>query len=253
MDCELKDRERYIAEYVNSTLPEEDLSRFEEHYFQCRQCLMEVQAVVDAASIISADGKRLADRPPPRKKAFLNISMSSAAGSRVKWGIAFASAALIILMIILSDVNNRIEDTYTGEKETYSDPVITDKEPEPVHGDDLAAMTGPSFEPSQYMEEWITETQRSSAGNVKVIAPVPGKIFSDEDVQFSLQTREEPIYLIILSNQEEEVFSARIQAGHRMILAEKEIFPGAGLYYWKIENEEEVIYTGKFYYLKTEK
>jgi hypothetical protein len=249
MDCELKERERYIAEYVNGTLPEEDMARFEEHYFQCSQCFMDVTTVVDAASLIAADGKRLT--ASQRKKTFLNISMPSA-GSRVKWGIAFASAALIILMILLSDNNFKTEDSYTSENETYSDPEITEKEPEP--GDDFATMTGPSFEPSQYMEEWITETHRSSADDVKVISPAAGKIFSDEDVQFSWQTRAESgVNLIILNNQEEEVFSAQLNTGNKQsILADKKIFREAGLYYWRIENEEEVIYINKFYYLKTE-
>jgi hypothetical protein len=57
--------------------------------------------------------------------------------------------------------------------------------------------------------------------------------------------------LKIFNNSEKEIYSSTIDERKEQPVNVKvsEFFSQPGLYYWRIESEEEVLYVGKFYFL----
>jgi hypothetical protein len=64
-----------------------------------------------------------------------------------------------------------------------------------------------------------------------------------------------PVTLVVLNNKEEKVFSSIVNKeqfpDYRFVVNTNSKFK-SGLYYWKIEDENEVLYVSKFYLVKAE-
>jgi hypothetical protein len=56
MNCRLKNRERVLADYLTGELAESDMAAFEQHYFECADCMQDLRAGKDAISLIEKEG-----------------------------------------------------------------------------------------------------------------------------------------------------------------------------------------------------
>jgi len=98
-----------------------------------------------------------------------------------------------------------------------------------------------NFTPSSNLEDLIDSELR--AASLEMLAPKNGSEVQDEIV---FKWRGEPLeglQLKILNNREEALFNFPAPDG-QLIFSEK-LRPG--LYYWKLETEEELLHVGKFY------
>jgi hypothetical protein len=183
-----------------------------------------------------------------------------------RMGIAFATAAAVLIFIMLlpdSKNQNVINDKVVikDKKTTSGKDTLKPKEEQQGPEQDkniFAELTGPAFEPNLYLEEWITENVRSGREVIDtVLSPVLGEKFYDEEIVFKWNMIEkEPVSLKIIDNFEKEIFSSIpdvIQYPLLTLQLKPGIIKQSGLYYWRIENENEVLYVGKFYFLKKEK
>ena len=62
-----------------------------------------------------------------------------------------------------------------------------------------------------------------------------------------------PVNLVIMNNDEDVIFSTRVSSDNfpeYSLSASQNDFKKSGLYYWRIEDEIEVLYLGKFYFIK---
>lgn len=108
-----------------------------------------------------------------------------------------------------------------------------------VQGDLLAV----NFAPSEALDPLVGAVTRS--GGLSVIRPDNGaELEIGQRVVFSWQTQaEQPLTLRLLNNREEEVFSLAAKGGS----LESPVALAPGLYYWKLETEDDLIYVGKFF------
>ena len=99
-----------------------------------------------------------------------------------------------------------------------------------------------NFTPSETLEPLVGAVTRGSG--VSEIKPANGaELKIGEAVVFSWQTSvAEPLTLRLLNNREEEIFSRSV-VGNRFSSPE---IPEPGLYYWKLETAEDLLYVGKF-------
>lgn len=100
-----------------------------------------------------------------------------------------------------------------------------------------------NFIPADDFEALIGTTFRSN--NINVLSPEPGRHFQKEElITFSWDLKNsEFLYITILNNREEIVFRQEISVAKY----ETAKISTPGLYYWKLENEEELLYVGKFH------
>jgi len=106
---------------------------------------------------------------------------------------------------------------------------------------EAVALYAANFEASPNLEDLIDSEFRSSA--LEALLPKNGSDVQGEIV-FKWQG-ESPtgLQLKILNNHEEALFTSPVQ-GTQLVFKEK-LKPG--LYYWKLETEEELLHIGKFY------
>ena len=103
-----------------------------------------------------------------------------------------------------------------------------------------------NFESSPYLDEMLTDISR--APSVTVLSPKNDANFT-ADIRFQWEPLEaEALYLKILNNRGEALFDFT-PTDNQFVLTE-DLAPG--LYYWKLETEEELIYLGRFFVNKPE-
>lgn len=100
-----------------------------------------------------------------------------------------------------------------------------------------------NFVPSDQLEGLSGEVFRS--GGFEAISPALSQVFSPGSaISFQWkQDSNQPLELIVLDNLGKELFRKAISANDFEWTAPKR----PGLYYWKLESEEELLFTGKFF------
>lgn len=264
MGCKLKNRDELISKYINGELPEEEAKVFEEHYFQCETCFNELRAAEDAVNLIERSGESAFDAGGLGnvKTGFFERIFKS---TRTKqWSMAVGTAVIIIAVLLLTlpvheDKKTEYNKTPIAKIDTVgksgTKEIQTQKHEERDQNKDFSAvLSGPEFKPNPYLEEWSAENIRSGIEKLDtVLSPQLGEKFYNKKITFQWKMiRNEAVSLKILTNQEKEIFTATTgeQFPEYIISAPQNIFKHSGLYYWRIEDENEVLYVGKFYFIK---
>jgi len=262
MGCNLKNRHELIANYLVGELPEDEAKSFEEHYFQCEICFKELKAVEEAINLIEREGPSILAAGKPTEKNLISIikrlTLPDLSAPK-RWRIAVTAAAAVAIFLMLLTtrndqgiINNKVvsKDNGTSErKDTLSKKGI-------IQNDDMIAeLSGPAFKAIPYLEEWITESVRSDNDKIDtVLYPRIGEKFHDEDIIFKWRMVNNKIAsLKILNNIEKEIFTStpeEMQSPLFSIKVGSKTIKQSGLYYWRLEDENEVLFVGKFYFLK---
>lgn len=148
--------------------------------------------------------------------------------------------------IIISE-NHKIDQKLNESSENAQEVI--------QRNDNLVLLSGSSFEPSNYLENWIKENIRSTSNRIdKVFSPVLGDTIKNNKVMFSWRMAEnDKVSIKIMNNLEEEIYKSTAdpsQFPNYNIRISSRTIKQSGLYYWQVENEDEVLFTGKFYFLR---
>lgn len=262
MKCNLENREDLISKYLMNELSDEESLHFEEHYFTCKDCFEELKALEQSVVMVSKEGKTAFD--PKTQLSKRNIfSLIPTFSTPLKIGFAFASLILLfVLYSALFNTPNKPKDDQqiiSQEKENIENKIDSSKtkSDNPISKEEnlIAELSGPSFDTSPYYEEWINENVRS--GNIlieKVISPRNNDKYLNQSILFKWRMTENvPVNLVIMNNDDDIVFSEKVSADNfpeYLFSLSQTKFEKSGLYYWRIEDEVEVLYLGKFYFIK---
>lgn len=264
MKCNLENREDLIGKYLMNELSDEESLIFEEHYFACEVCFNELKATEQSLSLVAKEGGDSFEviKQSKTKKIF---SFIPAFSTNVKFGFAFAALALLFILYFTpktettqpTDTKQIITETQT-EPEQNIDTIKTQSE-KPIEQKEnlIAELSGQEFNASPYYEEWINENVRT--GNIlidKVILPKNSDKYLNQSVLFKWRMNEDiPVNLVIMNNDDDVIFSTKVPSDNfpeYSFSVSKNDFKKSGLYYWRIENEVEVLYLGKFYFVKSQ-
>jgi hypothetical protein len=276
MECELKNRNELITSYLLGEISDTEAKVFEEHYFECDLCFKELRIAEDALKLIVKDGKTIfepevhpnlteSESKSYEKKYFNNIRklIFPELNTHFRWAIAFTSIAVlaIIFFFLFQEKQSTInEKVITNNEETIlenQDDLTADtlnKQVEEQNKNDFAELTGPEFEAMPYFEEWISENVRSQNNKVvSVFSPTIGEKFYNREIIFHLKLNRPSngIIIKIMNNLEKEIYISALngQLPEFTFKATPDIFKQSGLYYWRIEDENDVLFIGKFYFL----
>lgn len=262
MKCVLKDRESLISKYLLNELSDEESLKFEEHYFQCEECFNELRAAEDALNLITNEGRSAFQSS---KGSYSNsiFMFFKALSNPIRIGFAFALVVLVFVLYFalkndstqLSEEQKIFTDKENTQKQEVDTSIVQPQKQASPESNLIAELSGPRFNPNPYYEEWINENVRSTSGLVdKVLSPVAGDTIFSSTVLFKFRlSADEPVRLVILDNNENEIKSVQLKNDNLICsfrLNASEI--KSGLYYWKIEDENEVLYVSKFYFVKAE-
>ncbi len=261
MKCNLENREVLISKYLLNELSDEESLKFEEHYFKCEDCFKELKAAEDALNIIAEEGSTAFEKIKTQS-AESNFSFIPSFSFPVKIGFAFAGFALLFALYVIFKNNSTdsfntpkiITQTQDDENLKIDSSKTLEEKPFEKNENLIAELSGPAFNPNAYYEEWINENVRSGNNLIeRVIAPKNG-IKTYDDLTFKWVMKENAkIQLSILDNLEEKIYSVNISKEDFPEITQTvsaDNFKKSGLYYWRIEDENEVLFVGKFYFVK---
>lgn len=252
MHCNLKNREELISRYISGDLPENEAKAFEEHFFGCELCFSQLKAADDALNIIKQEGRSAFHSEKSLEKS--NNFLELFSPKRIVFAAAVVTA-LFLVYILSGPVEKNINDEELKIVEKDSEEEnenITQKDFEKSEEKVFADLSGPAFEPNPYIEEWITDNLRSENNIDTIISPLMNDTLSGK-INFKWRMIDEgEVFLKIITNNEEIIFSSdQMNSKLNEVEVNEEIFNSSGLYYWRLEDENEVLYIGKFYFIKT--
>jgi len=206
--CDYADRERLIDAYSGNTLSETEAEEFEDHFFGCEICSVEIRMLQELQPVIATNE---------------NVQIESAEVSTKKssWTSSkYVIAAIVVLGLVIGF-------------RLFLDAGVNNQE------DGLAAR----MSPSPHYEQLIRQDWRS--GSLENILPQNFAEISGS-VSFSwIDTKEEKMILSIYSNTDLEVISRRgVLPPQSVNTQTKNMLPG--LYYWSLEGESGLRHIGKF-------
>lgn len=162
-----------------------------------------------------------------------------------RWNTYYRIAAMVLLGIGIAAAALMLErgsepQGQSAERQTVSPGIQEEPEPPaakaPSHDNRLAA----NFVPSPMYEGFVGEHRRSEGA--EILSPSLGASVSKR-VAFVWDTRAAgPFLLTVLNNRGSEVYSTDVH-GQSFVLT-KDLIPG--LYYWKVETNDDVLLVGKF-------
>lgn len=213
MKCDLKNRDQQIEAFLARTLSPEEAEAFSEHFFNCDVCYEQLRLREEMQNLIRAEGKVLfADAHATQHERRRRFALPAL---KLKWFLVPAVAVAIIAFFIITQ-------TKDGSKQ----------------------FSGPSFDESANLEDVIRHPTYRSSRLLRVISPANGAIISGQ-ARFRWRTEYGgPIYWKLLDNKEKVVASDTTRNDEYEL--KKTTLP-PGLYYWKLESDEDLLHVGKFF------
>ena len=232
MNCKFKYREAFIEKYLAKKLTESEQILFEEHFFSCEECFSELETTKQLMEMVKEEGEVLfpeyVKKPIHEKGTKLKISDLINKAFPPKWyfrpspGYAFIAAAIIIVVIY------------------FLNPSVDSKNDIP-----MAELYAANYIVSENLEYLIDQGYRDN-NFVKVLSPQNGITVQDEVLFNLVSETEQKLYLKILNNEEDLLHKFTLDKNRLLFnIIENKIDPG--LYYWKLENDEELLQLGNFF------
>lgn len=218
MNCDKISRQQIIDDYIHGRLTDEEREAFDAHCFECDRCFNELQFYEEVIGRIREDAPVLfSDYLDQRGKSgpsgilkILERLADVLMIHKARWMAAVGTLSLAVLCLLVFQ-----------HKQPVSHPVD-------------------HFKPLPYLEEIITDVYRSDS--IRLISPAIGAV-CDHEITFQWEgTAGETVSLIILNNLGEEQY--RETTSDQQWVCNKNLSPG--LYYWKLETEDELLKVGKF-------
>jgi hypothetical protein len=105
------------------------------------------------------------------------------------------------------------------------------------------------FAENKQWEQRLSDRLRSSA-ELHLISPISGTNYDGDRLVFEWTPgKKQKIFLGLMNNENKEIFYKEV-SGNKVVLLASEINLSPGLYYWVLENEEDVLSVGKVFYKK---
>ena len=224
MECNSKNRQETITNYLEGRLSRSEQDAFEEHLFNCDECYRELGLQEDVRNLVQREGNILFEDYLKKKRLKQNIWEKLIKEILIlfkepepKWVYVPLAIATIVLLIFLI---------------MPSSPPIDPQ----------------NFKESTYLEDLMSTRFRSSY-SFEIESPKNG-INIEDDLEFKWNTDYEGLLFInIFNNREEKVLNFTVENNQLVIQDLDEKLP-PGLYYWKLESKRSIFFIGKFFVLK---
>lgn len=209
MPCNFSHRDQTLEAYIRNELNEPEKSGFEKHLFSCASCRKDLQVWDAVTGLVKSEGQALINRDP----GFIQKGLRWFKPKHHGWiwagsGLAGAAAAVALFMLI------GIPNDSVDQEEPFA----------------------------PYLEERVGQVHRSAA--LTILSPQPGEIV-DPPPRFQWQNPlNESLTLVLLDAHGNEITSKTVGSGETQVLLQNTFSPG--VYYWKLESANELIYVGKF-------
>jgi len=263
MNCKFNNREGFIEKYLKNELDEREHVLFEEHYFSCDDCINELETTKQIFEMVKEEGKGLFAeyiKPPEaltnsKKRGFVDKNISRKWDIQPNFSYSIIAATLLFVgiyfLIPSGDYKNHAPSNLNHAMSKNNVPTQTDEnaiimeETEIVSEVPMAELYAANYIASDDLEYLIDQGFRDN-DFVKVLSPET-VITAKEEILFNwVSDSEQQLYLKILNNQEDVLHKLAPENNKILFnITENKLDPG--LYYWKLENDDELLQLGKFF------
>ncbi|MCP4311138.1 MAG: zf-HC2 domain-containing protein [Bacteroidetes bacterium] len=245
-----KNKDLVIDSYIRNELSEVDADSFEEHLLYCKECrdaLLMRERIAGSIQNLAAKENlqgQIDFRHRSRKQKVLIGLFAAAAGVALVLGIFHVSnrdipSGLSKNMAMDTVLNTLQNPEAKGEEmEVLSESIEVDLGELPEDRRSYLA----SCQPNPIYENQIGIHLRS--GNLQVLSPpdsVERYVGSFIEVQYQAPQLDS-LFLVLLNRHGEILSEEKIASPHELILHVQ-----AGLYYWQLTDNEELLHTAKIY------
>lgn len=272
MACKIKIREELIDSYVSGEMTEEQAGLFEQHFFECDECLDELKKTASLAEFVKSQAPAVFPEFF-KEKAGLDDQKAGRLEADITWwspnrisAVAIAAALLIVVVTAVTQLWNRnpdedsvqrklvVEDSSevedsgkirsveaTGNQNDSLKKEESEKTPvlEPVR----KTRDPDRFESLASLENIVGQSFRSTNG-IKVESPKDGETLTGKtEFAWSVGSRME-VTLKILDNRGLLVLEKTTEENKLQLDLSNLV---QGLYYWKLETEYDLLHVGKFF------
>ncbi|MDZ7391613.1 MAG: zf-HC2 domain-containing protein [candidate division KSB1 bacterium] len=260
MKCEIENRDQLIDYYLAGELSPAEREKFEEHCFNCDVCFQELRFRGLCVALIRKEGAGLFADYLARQRAEKGIAyLFKKMNERLlvqqgrRWIYATATVGIIFLVVLFSykklfvqaEQQSQIvigDNTAIIEQESNtaqtSEPAVLAKRAEPKT--EMSQAYAMNFRPLPYLEAMIDDVTRSFS--LTVLSPRINEKLSGNILFRWAGDSANVASLKILNNRGAEIFATEPE--QNQFIFKERLAPG--LYYWKLESKEEVVYVGKF-------
>ncbi len=206
---------------------------------ECKRSIFEIYNITDFHEYTSLGRHPYFDQKKTFFKPSRRIITRIAAGIIIGFGLVF----LAYLYYPTGDTPIAIDDPPLEEpvEPTPPDTIAPeDIPPAPREVPDPAELYAANFEPSPFYENLVDQPLRSHI--VRIQTPQPDDKITN-DVYFSWESYVPiTVHLHILDNRDHVIWSTTTDK-QSIIYSDD---PAPGIYYWRLETDEELLYVGKF-------
>lgn len=209
MPCTFPHRDQILEAYISDNLKEPEKSVFEEHLFSCQTCRQELLLWDTMAGLVKKKGRALIKKDP----GVIQTGLRWFKQKHQRWiwaGSGLAGAAAAVALFMLFGIPNDSADQ------------------------------GEPFAP--YLEERVGQVHRSAA--LTILSPQPGAIIDPPPCFRWQDPLKQALTLVLLDAHGNEISSKTVDSGATQAVLQNTLSPG--VYYWKLQSADELIYVGKF-------
>lgn len=212
--CGIPNRAEVIDQYLAGELSDSEIQAYDEHTFYCETCSDELQFRIETIGILKRQ-ESLETKTARIMPLFKRIKTQS-------WPVIAVAAVLLIALFSWDQIQRQqIEEQ--------------------------RRLFAANSKPSSFYEDMLKDQFRSDV--VTVTLPDTGFNVKD-DLVFSYEGGEGiKVFIKIFNNKEEELLMLEPD-GNTFVFENVPQKLEPGLYYWKLEDEDEMLYLGKFYVKK---
>ncbi len=204
---------------------------------ECKRSIFEIYTITDDYDYNSMGPHPYFDQKKTLFKLSGKIITRIAAGVIIVFGVAY----LTYLYYPAEDPQIAIDEPPVEAVEPAPPDIeIEETPPEPREVPDPAELYAANFEPSPFYENLVDQPLRSHI--IRVQTPQPNEEITN-DIHFTWETQTPTrVHLHILDNKGNEIRSTTTDE-QSIIFTDN---PDPGIYYWRLETGEELLYVGKF-------
>lgn len=239
--------EGIIEKYLLHRLKERETDEFEEHLLYCKECrtqLSETKKIMTLTQYMAVHTSRGETKVITKKSVLLYQSWMKAAAVLL---IALCSAGLIWSFLQKPTKSLVQSKNKTSPVKNFEDSISNKN----VSHNSLKSKIAINylencFQKLPRFESQIGQEYRSDA--IEIISPKSMKTFiSSENVDFQWQKTDiKSLVLSLYNNQGKLIFQKEIPS---IFILKQVLSPG--LYYWQLETEDDIVFTGKFFVVKS--
>ncbi len=232
-----------IEKYLLHQLSDDDAAAFEEHLLICQECRSELEKMETILVHVGRSKvQEIFSDESSRKQRPFRLKPGFSAFYRMAASLLIFIGISVILIYFLKR-ERKPEYQIVNEPVTQADTIRqSPTDSLAIHNhtgshSGYLASDDKAFKPSSFYEPLVSNIYRSA--QLKIIEPVVN--YKTGEIIFNWSyMKSDSLVILLINNKDSVIFKQKVTPPYKYTAR-----PKPGLYYWQLQSDEELLYTGK--------